>query len=195
VGQAEPPSPGEGTSKYPPADFRRRALARSIDLLLALAPLYLAPREHPLPGALLAGALLFFNDSLFGPGRSLGKRLAGLRVLIVATRKPSGVRESVLRNGVFVLGLVPAVAGWPAHYTAAALALIAIAEAAVVLRPLLRDLGQRRVGDLVAGTQVIDASVALGLPVRPQREALPPVAPLASRAARHLERELRCASR
>jgi hypothetical protein len=67
-------------------------------------------------------------------------------------------------------------------------------EAAVALRPLSRDLGQRRLGDLLAGTQVIDGRVALGLHSPGVRNAAPTTAPLASRAARQKETPA-CASR
>ena len=80
-----PPSPG-----YPPADFRRRAVARSLDLAIALAPLLLVPRGHLRAGQILSAALLLCGDSLFGPGRSLGKRLAGLRVLVLGRPRPCG---------------------------------------------------------------------------------------------------------
>jgi uncharacterized RDD family membrane protein YckC len=188
---AEPP--GERPS-WPPADFRRRGIARGIDLLVALAPLWLAPRGHPLAAALLSAALLLFADSLFGAGRSLGKRLAGLRVMVLATRRPAGVRESVLRNGLFVVGIAPALAGAAPQISAVALAFIVVVETGVALRPLSRDLGQRRLGDLVAGTQVIDGRVALGLTDRPVSNGARAPAPLASRAARQEEDDA-CASR
>ena len=188
--KAEPSGP---RPSYPPADFRRRAIARAIDLMLALAPLLLVPAGHPVAVALLSGAVLLFGDSLFGPGRSLGKRLAGLRVMVLATLWPAGVRESVLRNGLFVLGLAPAFAGAPSPLPAAALACVIVLEAGVALRPLTRDLGQRRLGDLIAGTQVIDGRVALGLPTRPVSNSAPTTAPLASRAARQ-EEGTECAS-
>src|SRR5439155_24941997 len=73
-GTMDKAEPG-GPRPYPPADFRRRAIARAIDLLIALAPIGLIPAGHPFAVALLAGALLLFGDSLFGAGRSLGKRL------------------------------------------------------------------------------------------------------------------------
>ena len=190
MGQAEPP--GQRPS-YPPADFRRRVLARAIDLLVALAPLLLVPRGHPLATALLCAALLLFADSLFGPGRSLGKRLAGLRVVVLATRWPAGVRESVLRNGVFVLAAAPMLAGAPLQLSGAALVCIVVLEAGVALRPLSRDLGQRRLGDFIAGTQVIDARLALGLEARPLANSTHATAPLASRAARQKDSKA-CAS-
>jgi uncharacterized RDD family membrane protein YckC len=179
-----PPKPGSG---YPPADFRRRAVARCIDLLLALSPLLLVPRSHPRPGEILAAALLLCGDALFGPGRSLGKRLAGLRVVALASRRPAGTRESMARNAIFVLGLLPALFGAPLQLSLGALACIVLIEAAVALQPLTRDLGQRRLGDLLAGTQVIDASIAIGLRVPPPAEAPRTPAPLASRAARSTE--------
>ena len=187
--QAEPP--GQRPS-YPPADFRRRAIARGLDLLVALAPLWLVPRGHPLAAGLLAAAILLFGDSLFGAGRSLGKRLAGLRVVTLATRRPAGVRESVLRNLLFAVAFAPALAGTP-QISAVALACIVVLEAGVALRPLTRDLGQRRLGDLIAGTQVIDGRLALGLEGRPVSNGARATAPLASRAARQ-EEETACAS-
>ena len=174
-----PPSPG-----YPPADFRRRAVARSLDLAIALAPLLLVPRGHLRAGQILSAALLLCGDSLFGPGRSLGKRLAGLRVLVLGRPRPCGNRQSMVRNAIFVLGLLPAAAGAPLLLTFAALACLVLLEAGVALRPLTRDLGQRRLGDLLAGTQVIDASIAIGLPQAPPVEPPRATAPLASRAAR-----------
>jgi uncharacterized RDD family membrane protein YckC len=189
--KAEPAAP---RPPYPPADFRRRAIARAIDLLIALAPIALIPSGHPFAVALLSCALLLFGDSLFGAGRSLGKRLAGLRVMVVSTRRPAGVRESVLRNGLFVLALAPALAGAPSPLPAVALACILVLEAGVALQPLTRDLGQRRLGDLIAGTQVIDGRVALGLEMRPVTKSAPATAPLASRAARE-EDPRECASR
>ncbi|MFN2550328.1 MAG: hypothetical protein ABR567_23125 [Myxococcales bacterium] len=166
-------------------------MARVIDLLIALAPLLLVPRAHPRAGDYLCAALLLCGDSLFGPGRSLGKRLAGLRVMVLYTRRPGGVRDSMLRNAIFVLALLP---GWPLLTTAAALGCLALIEAGVALRPLTKDLGHRRLGDLFAGTQVIDASMALGLRAPAAGETARTAAPLASRAARLKENAAPCAS-
>jgi uncharacterized RDD family membrane protein YckC len=186
--QAEPPS------RYPPADARRRLLARAIDLGVAFAPLLLVPRSHLLAGEILATALLLCSDSLFGAGRSLGKRLAGLRVIALPGR-PASVRESFLRNWLFVFGLLPALFGKALSLSAAAFACIAAIEACIALRPLTRDLGQRRLGDLFAGTQVIDASIAAGIKVRLPVKATPAPAPLAGRVARQHQETTPCASR
>jgi uncharacterized RDD family membrane protein YckC len=207
--QAEPPS------RYPPADARRRLLARAIDLLVAFAPLLLAPKGHARAGEILSALLILCNDSLFGAGRSLGKRIAGLRVITVGHRvtraspspdgsadrgslvpigAPANVRQSFLRNWIFVFGIVPALAGRPLALSAAAFACVAAFEGCVALLRLTRDLGQRRLGDLFAGTQVIDASIAAGAFV-PTVKAARAAAPLASRAARTNRENTACASR
>ena len=173
--KAEPPS-------HPPADFRRRVLARSIDLLIAVAPLLLVPRGHPRWGEWLCAALLLTGDSLFGTGRSLGKRFAGLRVMSLSSWRPAPLRATMLRNAVFAVTLLPALLGARVQVSAAALLCVLALEGLVATRPLTKDLGRRRIGDLLAGTQVIDGSLALGLPSR-VREASAAPAPFASRAA------------
>jgi hypothetical protein len=152
----EPPS-------YPPADLRRRLYARAFDLAIGLLP-------------------------LFGTGRSLGKRAFGLRVVLLATRRPAGISACLRRNAIFAIALVPALAG-AAHPIALSLAVLAVLlaiETRIALRPLTRDFGARRLGDLIAGTQVIDASIALGLKAPIARPAAPAGAGLATpRAARN----------
>lgn len=174
--KAEPPG-----RSYPPADFRRRALARGIDLAVAAAPLFFAGKLRSI--AFVSAALVLLGDALFGDGRSLGKRLAGLRTIVLATRRPAGFRASIERNAIFVLAVVPALAGAPLVVAAAELTAILLLESFVALRPLTRDLGQRRFGDLFAGTQVIDGRVPLEAEA-PKVHAVAPAAPLASRAAR-----------
>ena len=131
--ETEPPG-------YPPADARRRAVARGVDLLLAVTPLLLV---HSRAGEILAAALLLFGDSLFGPGRSLGKRLAGLRVIALSGR-PANQRQSFLRNGLFLFGLLPACFGQAPSLALAAFACVCAVEAWIALMPMTRDLGQRR---------------------------------------------------
>jgi uncharacterized RDD family membrane protein YckC len=179
VENAEPPS-------YPPADLRRRALARALDLCIGLAPLLLV-REHARAGELLSLGLILCADALFGTGRSLGKRAAGLRVVALATRRPASISACLRRNAIFAAALLPALGGTPRPLavTLVALAVLLAVEATVALRPLTRDFGARRLGDLLAGTQVIDASLALGLKAPAAQNARPAAAGLAaSRAAR-----------
>jgi uncharacterized RDD family membrane protein YckC len=166
---AEPESlPGGAPNgeAYPPADLRRRFLARVCDALLAALPFALfGPTRLPLTATLCAAAILLCNDGLFGPGRSLGKRLLGLRVIVLRTRQPGDTTASMRRNLLFAVAILPAAIGGPRSIywaLAATIAMTAI-ESAAALGVLQRDLGKRRLGDLFAGTQVIDASIALGL--------------------------------
>ena len=182
---AEPPS-------YPPADLRRRALARGFDLFVGLLPLFFV-REHARIGALLSFALILCSDALFGAGRSLGKRALGLRVMLLATRRPAGISACLRRDAVFAVALLPALFGSPhaVSTTVAVLAVLLAIETAVALKPLTRDFGMRRIGDLIGGTQVIDASIALGLKAPAVHASAPAGAGLATpRAARdRFERE------
>jgi uncharacterized RDD family membrane protein YckC len=177
---AEPPS-------YPPADLRRRVAARLFDLGIGLLPLFFV-REHARIGELLSLALILCSDALFGTGRSLGKRAFGLRVVLLATRRPAGISACLRRNAVFAIALLPALFGSP-HPIAIAIAVLAVLlaiETGIALRPLTRDFGARRLGDLLAGTQVIDASIALGLKAPVAQTAAPAGAGLATpRAARN----------
>ena len=183
---------GEPPSKYPPADARRRLIGRAVDLGVAFAPLLLVPRGHHWASVILSAALLLCADSLFGPGRSLGKRLAGLRVIALSGR-PANQRQSFLRNGLFLIGLLPAALNQPHFAVLAVFASVAGVEAWVALMPLTRDLGQRRLGDLFAKTQVIDASIAAGIALRRPVKAVVAAAPLASRAARQPRETKACA--
>ncbi|TMB07747.1 MAG: RDD family protein [Deltaproteobacteria bacterium] len=181
--KAEPPS-------YPPADLRRRAVARALDLCVGLAPLLLM-REHARAGELLSLALILCADALFGTGRSLGKRAAGLRVVQLATRRPAGIAACLRRNAVFAVAVLPAVLGvaHPVAVTVAVLAVLLAVETGVALQPLTRDLGARRIGDLIAGTQVIDASLALGLKEPVAQNAARAAAGLAASRAAHVKLE------
>jgi uncharacterized RDD family membrane protein YckC len=177
---AEPPS-------QPPADLRRRLLARAFDLGIGLLPI-LFVREHARTGELLSLVLILCSDSLFGTGRSLGKRAFGLRVLLLATRRPAGISACLKRNAIFAVAFLPALLG-SAHPVAVSLAVLAVllaVETGVALRPLTRDFGARRLGDLIAGTQVVDASIAIGIKAPLAQPAAPAGAGLATpRAARN----------
>ena len=145
-------------------------------------------REHARIGAFLSLALILCSDALFGTGRSLGKHAFGLRVVLLATRRPAGISACLRRNAVFAIALLPALFGsaHPIAITIAVLAVLLAIETGVALKVLTRDFGMRRLGDLIAGTQVIDASIALGLKAPAVQATAPAGAGLATpRAARN----------
>ena len=144
-------------SPYPKAGLLARAVGRATDLVLCLALSALAGEAGVLAGLLY----LAVADALWH-GQSLGKRIAGLKVVHVPTRASAGLAQSVIRNSPFCLAFVfyaVPIVGW--------LLLV------VVGLPLLAFEGYMvysdqlgiRVGDVFADTQVVDTKVVVGTPI------------------------------
>jgi|SRR5579863_2783680 len=137
----------EGPEVYPKVSVLHRFIAKFLDLLI-VAAIY----EIPLRVSALAGLAYLLLADGFGEGRSLGKQLIGLRVVLPEVRRVCSFRDSILRNFSLALSylfyFIPYV-GWLAT------ALIVSIEALLVIGN-----GQGlRVGDEIAGTQVIDQNL------------------------------------
>ena len=122
-----------------------RAVSRGIDLVIALAVAEALPRA----GWFAAVLYILVADGVAG-GQSLGKKLLGLRV-IGADGEPCGLKDSIMRNLMFGLGilfwtLLHPILGWP---------LLAAAIGVEFLVLIGSDKG-RRLGDELAGTTVVD---------------------------------------
>jgi uncharacterized RDD family membrane protein YckC len=121
-----------------------RVVAKSIDLVLAFA----AAEALVKTGWVVGLGYVLISDGLFD-GRSVGKRLTGLRVLGASGERCS-IRESILRNSTVALGLllwrIPYL-GWP--LLAAVLALEFVV--------LLGSKEGMRLGDEIAKTSVVEA--------------------------------------
>jgi len=76
-----------------------RVASKAVDFVLVYAAIEALPKAGWLAGV----AYILIGDGLF-EGRSLGKRLIGLRV--VGPAGPCSMRESILRNGLFSAGLL-----------------------------------------------------------------------------------------
>ena len=143
-------------SPYPKADLTLRALARLVDLALAFALAHLGREAGP-P---LAALYLLVADGLMH-GQSIGKRLFGVRTMVLpprgATRGvPAGYRESVLRNAPFALvglfyGLT--LVGW------FLLLVVGLPVIAFEGYMVWTDRLGIRIGDIFADTQVVDGKV------------------------------------
>jgi uncharacterized RDD family membrane protein YckC len=86
------------------AGMLNRAVARVIDLVIIVA-LY---KIIPAIGFFAGFVYLLIADGLFD-GRSVGKKLLGLRVLVKhesGDELPCGIRESIYRNSPFALGFL-----------------------------------------------------------------------------------------
>jgi len=137
------------------AGFLNRIIARTIDFIIVAALYEMIPRVGFFAGL----TYLLIADGLF-EGRSAGKKLIGLRVIIYnKTDKVAacGFKESILRNFPFAVGfilfwilnLMPLI-GWIFSF---------IAAAVVVLFESLVLLGSEkgmRFGDELAKTQVVE---------------------------------------
>jgi uncharacterized RDD family membrane protein YckC len=137
-------------SPYPKADLTLRGLARLVDFSIAFA---LAQAGHE-AGPILAVIYLLLADG-FLHGQSVGKRIFGIRTMVVPRRAPAGYRESLLRNAAFALlalfYVVPL--GW---------ILLVVAGLPIVGFETWMVVSDRlgvRIGDIFADTQVVDAKV------------------------------------
>jgi len=137
-------------SPYPKADLTLRGLARLVDFSVAFA---LAQVAHE-AGLILAVIYLLLADG-FMHGQSIGKRIFGIRTMVVPRRVPAGYRESLLRNAAFALlalfYMVPL--GW---------LLLVVAGLPIVGFETWMVVSDRlgvRIGDIFADTQVVDAKV------------------------------------
>jgi uncharacterized RDD family membrane protein YckC len=163
-------------SPYPKADLTLRALARTVDFILATA---LANTAHEV-GPLLAAFYLLVADGLMS-GQSIGKRIFGIRVVSVTRRAPATYRESILRNAAFAL--VAIFYGVPLLWL-----LLVIAGLPIVAFESYMVYSDRlgvRIGDIFADTQVVDGKVFAKMEGEgpPQLHAVEPTRPTSTRVA------------
>ena len=145
----------------------RRVIAAIVDLLIVTAgavavllagDALAADRQSALGAVVLGWALYYFFALESGEGQTVGKRLMKLRV-VRADGRPAGMREIAVRT---ILRVVD-------NYLVGLIVMLATGER------------RQRIGDLAAGTIVVDAS-ALAV--------APPAAPVAdAAAANHAEDE------
>ena len=140
-----------GAGIYPKAQVLNRGIAKLIDLFIVAAA-----DQVIVPVGFLAGLAYILIADGFAGGRSIGKRLIGLQTVLPHRREAAGFRESIIRNLPFAVAqlafAVPYV-GW-------------IVSAAIIAFEGVLILGNeqgRRLGDEVAGTQVLDVG-RLALP-------------------------------
>lgn len=132
-------------SVYQKAHVLNRFIAKLIDLFIVIAADEIAP-----PVGFLSGLAYILIADGFAGGRSIGKRLVGLQTLRVDVRESAGFRESIIRNlplGAAQIAFAVPYIGW-------------VVSAAILAFEGLLIVGNEqglRLGDEVAGTQVLDA--------------------------------------
>jgi uncharacterized RDD family membrane protein YckC len=129
---------------YPKAQILNRGIAKLIDLFIVAAACQIL-----VPVGFLGGLAYILIADGFSGGRSIGKRLIGLQTVLPDRRETAGFRESIIRNLPFAAAqiafAVPYV-GW----------LISVAIIAFEAVLIIGNEQGRRLGDEVAGTQVLD---------------------------------------
>lgn len=129
-----------GLVNLPDAPLSRRVVARIIDVLLAYIPafcLVLAVGDDYYAKYIATAVPLVFlllADG-FREGQSPGKKLCGLRVVARKTGLPCGPLRSIVRNLFLIDFLI---------------------VFAIIIDVVLWSADQRRLGDVVAGTRVVD---------------------------------------
>ncbi len=124
-----------------------RAVSRGMDIVIALAVAEVLPRA----GWVAAVLYILVADGISN-GSSLGKKLIGLRVLD-KNGKPCGLKDSIMRNLMFGLGILfwtmlHPVLGWP----------LLAAAIGVEFLVLMGSTEGKRLGDELAGTRVVEES-------------------------------------
>lgn len=123
-----------------------RAVAKILDFIIIYAALEIVPKAGFFAGL----AYLLIGDGLF-EGKSLGKKLIGLRVVSADRITPCTFRDSILRNSIFGFGFIfYNWIGWTLVIIIAFLEFIF----------LLGSNNSTRIGDEVAKTIVLESSQA-----------------------------------
>jgi len=134
-------------------ELLERFIAKFIDVLIVGA--FFA---FPSFVGVLAGALyILISDGLYD-GRSVGKRIIGLRVVVLGNgATPCDLRRSIVRNAEFgILILLYVIIGWVPYIGKLVVGLSAIVLAVVETGVIITDAaGGARLGDRVAETMVV----------------------------------------
>jgi uncharacterized RDD family membrane protein YckC len=129
------------------ASLLLRIIAKSLDFIV----IAIAAKTIPQVGYIAGLSYLLISDGLFD-GRSLGKKVIGLKVISVSAGRAGTFRDSILRNISFAVALllleIPLI-GW----------LLSVVAVAIFVLEFLLMLGNKeghRLGDDIAGTKVIE---------------------------------------
>ncbi len=132
---------------YPKATILNRFIAKFIDFLIVAAIF-----QIPLQISFLASLVYLLIADGFASGRSIGKQLIGLQVVIPNPLRSVSFKESILRN--FPLGVgflffhIPAI-GW-------LLVLLIVGFESLLI---IGNAKGHRIGDELAKTQVLDQMI------------------------------------
>ena len=122
-----------------------RTVAKILDFIIIAAAAEIVPKAGFFAGL----TYLLIGDGLFD-GRSLGKKLAGLRVLSAGSYRSCTFRDSILRNSLFAVGYLVTKVFWVGW-------ILIIIIAGLEFIVVLGSKDKMRIGDEIAKTIVIDS--------------------------------------
>lgn len=139
------------TETFAKAEYLERFIAKFIDFLV-MGALFLIPG---FVGPLAGTTYILISDGL-GGGQSLGKKIAGVRVISLEGAKPCDFKKSIIRNspfGVFIL--FSFLVGWIPYLGALLEAAAFLAIFGIEIALVFTDEHGARFGDRIAGTVVV----------------------------------------
>jgi len=131
------------SEKFTNADLLLRIIAKILDFIIIVAVTEVVPKAGFFAGL----AYLLIGDGLFD-GRSLGKKLIGLRVISADTNKPCSFKDSILRNSTFAIGYLLYKIPW---FGWIFIVIVSVFEFII----LLGSKERMRLGDEIAKTKVV----------------------------------------
>ncbi|MBM4145816.1 MAG: RDD family protein [Nitrospira sp.] len=132
------------SEEFKRAGLLLRTVAKLLDLIIIAAAVEILPKAGFFAGL----AYILIGDGLFD-GRSLGKRVIGLKVVSAESYKPCTFRDSILRNSTFGIGFLFYKMLW---FGWIFFIIIAVFECLI----LLGSKDGMRLGDEIAKTIVVD---------------------------------------
>ena len=142
------------------AGILNRVIAKAIDFIIVWA-LWASLEIISTVGFFAGLAYLFIGDGLFA-GRSIGKRLIGLRVVLYESGGICSFRESVIRNFIFAAGYILFGILWGIPFIGKIISIVILIV--IMLFESLVMLGNEkgmRFGDEIARTQVVEENPAI----------------------------------
>ena len=131
------------SGEFKRAGLLLRAIAKTLDFIIIAAVGEVIPKAGFFAGL----AYLLIGDGLF-EGRSLGKKLIGLRVVSADTGESCSFRDSILRNSIFGIGYLLYLIPWLGWIF---IVIVIVFEFIV----LLGSKDGMRLGDEIAKTKVV----------------------------------------
>ena len=131
------------SEKFTSADLLLRIIAKILDFIIIVAVTEVVPKAGFFAGL----AYLLIGDGLFD-GRSLGKKLIGLKVISADTNKPCSFKDSILRNSTFAIGYLLYKIPW---FGWIFIVIVSVFEFII----LLGSKERMRLGDEIAKTKVV----------------------------------------